>query len=336
MVIVIPAYEPDFKFLHLVRSLRPHPVIAIDDGSGSAYSALFERARTLGAHVITLNRNRGKGFALKTGFAYARKHFPGQDVVCADSDGQHRPVDIVTVAAKLAEKTDAAMVLGARRFTGNVPLRSRFGNAVTRVAFRLATGRGLLDTQTGLRGYPSKMLEWLENVAGDRFEYETRLLLRAARERLPIEEVEIATVYLEGNASSHFRPVRDSLRIYRELFAFTASSLLSFGLDTVLLFTFAALTGRVALAAVAARLISATFNYTVNASVVFGRRPQRASALRYFALAVAVLALNVPLLSFLTSTIGSIVVAKVVTELLLFLIGYLAQRYLIFASTNRP
>jgi hypothetical protein len=117
------------------------------------------------------------------------------------------------------------MVLGVRGFTGAVPLRSRLGNTVTRVLFRAVTGRGVQDTQTGLRAYPAHLLDWLTSVPGDRFEYEMNVLLEAARAGHPMDEVVIATTYLDGNASSHFGWWSDSVRIYRPLVRFAATSL---------------------------------------------------------------------------------------------------------------
>ncbi len=336
-IVLIPAYEPDGKLIDLLRRLDSHTVVVVDDGSGPAYAHIFDRARSLGATVVTHDRNRGKGFALKTGFAYVRRHLPGHGVVCADSDGQHRPEDIDAVAARLAE-TDAAMVLGVRRFTGDVPARSKLGNTLTRVLFRAVTGRNIIDTQTGLRAYPARMLAWLGQTGGDRFEYELRLLLRAARERLRIEQVEIATIYLEHNASSHFRPVRDSLRIYRPLLAFAASSLLGFAIDTVGLFVLASLTGNVAASAIGARLASASVNFAVNRSWVFqssGRRMGQA-ALRYATLALGILAANVALLQWLTSVTGSLVIAKVATELLLFTASFVIQKRVVFGGDPSP
>ncbi|MFC8849828.1 MULTISPECIES: glycosyltransferase [unclassified Micromonospora] len=338
-IVLVPAYEPDEKLLHLIRDLDRHRVVVVDDGSGPGYADLFARAAGLGAEVVTLPVNQGKGHALRTGFAHLRDHYPGRDVVCADSDGQHRPEDVRAVADRLAA-SGADMVLGARRFTGDVPARSRFGNTATRLVFRAATGRTLRDTQTGLRGYPARMLGWLGTVGGDRFDYEVRLLLRAVREGLRIEEVGIATVYLAGNASSHFRPLRDSARIYRPLFAFAASSLLGFSIDATLFLLIAGATGSVLVAAVAARLVSATVNFTVNRSWVFGgdqaRAPIAASAGRYALLALTVLAANVTMIESLAVVTGSVLAAKVLTELALFAAGFLVQRYVVFARPARP
>ncbi len=338
MIVLIPAYEPGGTLVELVRRLGHRTVVVVDDGSGPGYAGVFARVRDLGAEVITSARNRGKGHALRAGFAHIGDRYPGRDVVCADSDGQHRPGDIEAVARHVA-RSGAAMVLGGRRFTGVVPARSRFGNVVTSAAFRLVTGVRLRDTQTGLRAYPAWMLPWLGRVGGDRFEYEQRLLLRAAREHLPIAEVEIATVYLGHNESSHFRPVRDSVRVYRPLLAFAASSLLAFAVDTVALLALVALTGNLALSAVAARLISATGNYAVNRAHVFGSGTNPAarpgSALRYALLAGGLLLLNVVLLQALTAVTGSVLVAKLLTEVSLFATSFLAQRCLVFSS-RRP
>lgn len=336
MIVLIPAYQPDGRLADLVTRLGSHRVLVVDDGSGPAYTEVFDQARRAGAEVLTLDHNRGKGFALKTGFAHIAARHPGQDVVCADSDGQHRPQDIEAVAARVGA-SDAAMVLGVRRFTGRVPARSRFGNAATRLFFRLATGLAVTDTQTGLRGYPARMLRTLGTVPGERFEYELRLLLRAARDRMPIEEVEIATVYLDGNRSSHFRPLRDSARVYGPLLAFTGSSLLAFAVDAALLAGLVAWTGELAASAVAARLVSATVNYTVNRGAVFrggARTPHRHAAPRYAALALASLAANVLLLELLTPVTGSLAAGKVVTELTLFLAGFAVQTAYVFGRPH--
>jgi hypothetical protein len=82
------------------------------------------------------------------------------------------------------------------------------------------------DTQTGLRAYPGDLLGWLGSVPGDRFEYEMTVLLHAARDGHPIEQVTVATAYLQDNASSHFSAVADSVRIYRPLLRYAVTAML--------------------------------------------------------------------------------------------------------------
>jgi hypothetical protein len=158
-------------------------------------------------------------------------------VICADSDGQHTIVDILRVATAVQSTESAAapaMVLGTRNFSGNVPARSKLGNAATRLLFTAATGERIADTQTGLRGYPGSMLPWLGTVRGERCEYELNLLLEAKQAGYAIRSVDIATVYLDHNSGSHFRPLADSVRICAPLLKFLASSSTAFLVDTVM------------------------------------------------------------------------------------------------------
>ena len=237
------------------------------------------------------------------------------------------------IAAAL-EDGAAEIVLGARAFTGTVPLRSRVGNSLTRTMFRVATGHDLRDTQTGLRGFAPQLLPWLLEVPGDRFEYELRQLLTAVRAARTIREIPIATIYLEGNASTHFRPVHDSLRIYGQLLAFVASSLAGFVVDALALAALLTLTGDLVPSIIGARALSATANYSLNRWWVFGRGSgsRVPSFARYAALAAVVLLANIALMRSWTSVLGSVAIAKVLTELMLFTSSFLAQRTLVFAG----
>lgn len=340
MIVLIPSYEPDRRLVQLVKDLSgidDLEVLVVDDGSGPAYAPLFAEAERAGVEVLTHPENRGKGAALRTGFAHIRAHHPEQDVVCADSDGQHTLLDILRVAAAL-DSSDPDMVLGVRRFTGRVPLRSRFGNRVTAALFALATGVRITDTQTGLRGYPSAALPWLCGVAGDRFEYELNLLLRAREAGWTIDEVPIATIYLAGNESSHFRPLVDSLRIYLPLLAFSASSLVAFGVDFVTLLLLNALTGNLLAAVIGARGLSSAVNFLTNRRMVFGsQRPLRATLVRYYLLVAVLLLANYGLLAWLTGFGVALAVAKVLVEVTLFVASYQVQRSFVFGrpATSR-
>jgi len=338
MIVLIPAYEPGAALVDLVAEIATldpgQRVVVVDDGSGAPFRPVFDAVEALGAVVLRHAPNQGKGHALKAGFRHIALRFPGQAVVCADCDGQHRLEDIVRVASALDE--ERPMVLGVRAFTGTVPLRSRFGNAVTRVAFTLATGRGVSDTQTGLRAYRPELLGWLDTVDGRRFEYELNALLAARTHGITITEVPIATVYLDHNESSHFRPLVDSARIYAPLLRFAASSLAAFAVDFVvfvLLMTFGA---GLATSVVTARLISASFNFTANHRFVFGHLGNRArSAARYGLLAASLLLANYLLLRGLIGGLGiPAAMAKLMTEFTLFSASYVVQRRFVFPDRS--
>lgn len=350
MIVLIPAYQPDAKLVSLVDSLRVRRprivVLVVDDGSGQSYSSVFEAAAAAGADIIRQAHNRGKGRALKAGFVHAMARHPGESVVTADADGQHAVDDILRVADALeAGSPDGdgghgtarkpTIVLGGRRFTGEVPFRSRAGNAAAREAFRLATGLKVLDTQTGLRGYPSTTLPWLANVRGDRFEYELAVLIEAANDGRAVEEIPIDTIYLDHNASSHFRPIVDSARVLVPFLAFAASSLGAAVVDTIGLLLLFALTGSLPIAVIGARLFSASVNFAVNRHVVFRTtlpRGIRRSAARYAALAAALLATNYVWLAALTGVGMPLLPAKLVTDGVLYLVSFQVQRRLVFGG----
>ncbi|MEV4348309.1 glycosyltransferase family 2 protein [Actinoplanes sp. NPDC049596] len=209
MVLLLPVYQPSSHLSALVAEIDC-PVVVVDDGSTPAVEGLP-------CTVLRHPRNSGKGVALRTGFRHIMAAYPGEDVVCADADGQHSVADIRRISE--AVRDTGHTVLGVRRVR-RMPLRSRVGNALTRLLFRATTGRSVRDTQTGLRGYPGDLLPWLLTIPGDRFEYEMNVLLAAAREGHPYSQVEIATTYLDDNASSHFGAVGDAVRIYRSLLKF--------------------------------------------------------------------------------------------------------------------
>ncbi|HZT75684.1 MAG TPA: glycosyltransferase family 2 protein [Vicinamibacterales bacterium] len=215
-VIVIPAYEPTAALADVVAALAAtgRAVIVVDDGSSAAARNVFDRiAGASGVRLVGHPVNRGKGEALKTAFALVLREYRPETcgVVTADADGQHLAPDIVRVAERL-EASPAALVLGSRSFDGRVPLRSRVGNGAMRTLFHALAGRDLSDTQTGLRGIPRAFLADLIALTSSRYDFEFEMLMLAARRRLEIVDVPIATVY-GAPGQSHFRPVADSVRV---------------------------------------------------------------------------------------------------------------------------
>lgn len=222
MTVAIPSYQPTGKMVADVAALREktgYRIVIVDDGSGDRYRSLFDEAEALGCVVLRHDVNRGKGAALKTAFAWMAEHHPGEPIVCADSDGQQKIEDIRKIAEAVAPDS-REIVLGMRMFEGKVPVRSRFGNWVMRFVFRAMTEVRLYDTQNGLRGYPASLLPWLISVEGERFEYETNLLLHAARSGVTFREIRIQTIYENNNEGSHFKAFRDSARIFRCIWKF--------------------------------------------------------------------------------------------------------------------
>ena len=221
LAVLIPAWQPDARLPGLVRELLSRgfgKVLIVDDGSHTACAPVLAELAAI-QHVTLLHHpvNRGKGRALKTGFGYFLEGQPeAVGVVTADADGQHAPEDIARVGRTLLHDC-AHSVLGVRALQGDVPLRSRLGNTLTRKLFTALTGTALTDTQTGLRGLPREALSALMGLPGERYEYEMTALAHLCRHGPRPVEVPIATIYLEGNRGSHFHPLWDSLRVLRAL-----------------------------------------------------------------------------------------------------------------------
>lgn len=335
IALIIPAYKPARELLGLLSQFEGNadflPVV-VDDGSGADFQPIFD-ALPAGVTLLRHPVNRGKGAALKTAFRHVLDACPQCELaVTADADGQHRYGDILKVCQSAAAHP-GALVLGSRRFEGDVPLRSRFGNGVTRKVFSVASGVSVYDTQTGLRAFDRDVMKRFVDIPGERYEYEINMLLTAAQSGIPILEEWIETVYIEDNASSHFNPFRDSLKIYMCIFKFAASSLLAFVVDYVLVLLFSALTkawgasASLNFSVIAARLISASLNFTINRRVVFNGNESLGKALvKYAALAVAVLGLNLALMHLLTIRLRwPIPAAKIVVEALLFCMNFVVQ-----------
>lgn len=217
--VILPSLDPDEKLLRVIDGLLEYgfsDIILINDGSKPENLHYFDEA-SKNSQVTVLHHevNRGKGAGLKTGFSYVLTHRPDTaGVVTVDGDDQHHPADTRSCCLRMMETSHA--VLGVRDFNQpDVPMRSKKGNHITSFVFKLFVGMTISDTQTGLRALPSAYLKAMTEVSGDRFEYETNMLLAFKEQRIPFDEVKIRTVYIEENKSSHFRVVRDSWRIYK-------------------------------------------------------------------------------------------------------------------------
>ena len=332
--ILIPAYKPDDKLVALTDQLLTHDdlkLVVVDDGSGEAFRPVFE-ALDKRVTLMSYPDNKGKGGALKTGIRYIMDHMPEcERLVTADADGQHRYADIRRVLDK-SEEMPGALVLGSRAFDGDVPLRSRFGNAMTRQVFAIASGVKVRDTQTGLRGFDRDGMRLFVDVPGDRYEYEINMLLTAARAEMPIYEVTIETVYLNDNESSHFNPLKDSLRIYACILKFACSSLICFGIDYVLfqlLRTFIPLTW---VSNLLARIVSASVNFSLNKKLVFkGNEKTLPAVLKYAALAVFIYLIDTAILALLYEKLGwSRYVVKIISGVLGYLISFPVQGRIVY------
>ena len=333
IIVLIPAYKPDARMVELVRELRDNhlDVMLVDDGGQEPYAPLFAQCRELGAEVAVHTVNLGKGRALKTGINAALLRWPDlRAIVTADADGQHTPKDILRLIDAVDEHPNT-LVLGSRRFTGDVPFKSRWGNRITRTVYGLASGVRVYDTQTGLRALPRCALLEMMRIDGERYEYEMNVLLKLRDMKLGVFEVPIETIYIDDNAGSHFNPVRDAFRIYLVIFKYLFSSITSFAVDYALywLCLFFGLSGFVSYAL--ARLVSSQVNYHLNKHTVFSGRGGRHSMIKYYVLAVVQGAIGAGLVQLLPTVLPiSAGIVKIPVDLVLFALSYIIQRDYVF------
>ena len=217
-IILIPAYNPTPAMAETAKQLfeRGFTVLIVNDGSSPGYSDIFLESEKY-AEIIGYEKNGGKGAALKYGFRHIMTHMRRQYnyVITCDADGQHAVGDIIKVNALLHVKGN--IVIGSRDFSGDVPFRSRLGNTLSRFAYTIETSRYIRDNQSGLRGFETSYCEWLLGIKGEKYDYEINVLMYAAKQNIPVYETTIETIYIENNRSSHFDPVRDTLRLHAKM-----------------------------------------------------------------------------------------------------------------------
>ena len=340
-IALIPSYEPDDELLKVVDELLENSfkVVVVNDGSNSRFDEVFNRL-PVSVNYLHYETNMGKGFALKHGLQFIRSNF-GEDsiVVTLDSDGQHKVKDAIRVCELCEEK--GGLILGSRHFGKGTPFKSKFGNWMARMTFLLSTKHKIYDTQTGLRAFEYPLIEKMQLVKGNRYEYEMNVLLDTIVNNIPIREIKIDTIYVDNNAGTHYNPWKDTMRIFKEMIKFSASSLIAFGVDFAL---FSLLTlfnvpyeHWVLMCTIIARVISATINFTINYHLVFKKRESLGMAfIKYAGLALFILGCNLLLMWLLYEKAGmNEYLAKIIVETTLFITSWLVQRLFVFRKRKK-
>lgn len=349
---IIPAYEPLPELPDLIKEIVKIPllkgVVVVDDGSRKEGTReTFAKIKGIDRCTLLVHsQNKGKGASMKTAFRHlmeTEKDLLG--AVTVDADGQHLPCDIEKVLEAFLEDPED-YVLGVRDFKSlsvKIPWRSRFGNNLTEKVFKFFTGTPLQDTQTGLRVYPKDFMKEALLIKPDRYEFELEALLRYYRCGFgKMRQVPITTVYEENNPSSHFNPIKDSIRIYAIFIKFIGASVISCLVDNVVFAAMILALERdrlilgytsVLWSLLTARIISCTVNFILDKEAVFNSRGHwLRQSLLFFLLAIFL---------FVSSYFGirglerfgiHPIIAKLIVEGLLFLISFAVQNSLIFRS----
>ncbi len=351
LTVIIPAYEPPDSFVSYAEAVSGQAdlLIVVNDGSGSAFASVFDIIKLLPkTKVIEYPVNRGKGYALKQAFSYCENNCSGDDIIItADCDGQHSIEDVVRLYREAAVNPDS-LIIGSRDFTKpNVPKRSRLGNKQMRRLLRFLYGVKIYDTQSGLRGFTVKTARKILKVSGNRFDYETGVLIYAKKNGIPLRELPVETIYPEKpeNHVSHFKTFSDSVLvisiIIRNLGFYILSSVLA-GIADIVIFT---LLSQVILpeknplyslvATVSARIASSVVNFLLNNKLVF-KGSTGCSVLRYYLLWTVNLGCSYGNVCLFGHYFGlPVVPVKIIGDLCLALASYQIQRIWVFKEHDK-
>lgn len=347
VVLLIPAYRPSTVLLELVKAIISEraecicAVVVVDDGSGPDFRPIFDELDPQeGVTVLRHAVNLGKGAALKTGFNHVLLAFPHSvGVVTADADGQHAVPDILNLARILATDPNR-IALGVRAFTGKVPIRSRLGNGITRYVFLALTGMKLSDTQTGLRTWPRWYCLESLTIQINGYDFELECLLKAhsgpSGRTLTVHQVPIKTIYLDGNATSHFNPIRDSMRIYFVFARYCGTSLMAATIDSLVFYLVFSSTGNLMASQVSGRVVAMAAVFLLVRNVVFHSDAKISRSLaKYVMVAIVMGSISYSMLNYLQGVAGMpVLLSKLAAEGLLFLASFSIQRQIVFGRSK--
>lgn len=349
VVIIIPCYKPDEKFLCLLIKIKYADysnIIVVNDGSGSEFNYYFEKANhEYGCKVLEHVINLGQGRAYKTAFNYYISETKEGGcyentigVIQCDCDGQHKIEDINRCADLLRENPDK-FILGVRNFSDkSIPFRSRFGNNCTSFVFKVFCGLDLMDTQTGQKGIPRSFVPALMETPGERFEYASSCLLESKKQGVEILQFPIQTIYINGNQTSHFNPLHDSIRIYSLILKYLMSSLSAFIVDIVLFSLFVSFLEKIfpayyiIISTYIAKVFSCTYGYIINKRFVFQNQGDHiVTAIKFFSLCVIQSTCSGFLTNgFVRMTDWNEVLCKIIIDTILFFASFQIQNRWVF------
>lgn len=210
--VIMPTYNNATKVGAVIQDILGFTthLIVVNDGSTDETAQILAQYPAI--DVVSYPINKGKGWALRTGFAHAvAKGFT--HAITIDSDGQHLAMDIPYFLEKL-EKNDNILVIGARNLhMENMPGKNTFANKFSNFWFEVATGLKMPDTQSGFRLYPIKKLSSFKFFT-TKYEFEVEVIVRAAWAGIMVDHIPIQVIYPKKEERiSHFRPLRDFTRI---------------------------------------------------------------------------------------------------------------------------
>lgn len=354
ITVIIPSYCPDDRLLATVHGLiaaGADDIAVINDGSGKEYEPVFDEVRSMSCcTVIEHASNRGKGAAIKSGMVFCLTERPAsRGIVTVDGDGHHRVRDAVSCAHRMI--SSGRVIIGQRgRNDKTISPRGRYGNRITSFAIAVVCGFNIPDPLSGLRGIPAKFLSVFLKTKGDRYDFETNMLLDLKRKSIPFRLFSITGEFFPDGKKSHFRLFRDSAGIFAEIlryfgqqFRYMLSSALCYSFEYIvyrILLGYLPMLG-ITLTNYICRAMAGSLNFFINKKVVFRTKKKNiTTAVRYLAVSVFVMLLSTELIViinklFLTekNTVAKFV--KPPVDFAMFFVSYFLQKKWVFAPRKK-
>ena len=335
--IIVPSLDPEedimLKFLKELKKEFTN-ILVINDGSKREHDKFFKSLEKDKIKVLKHYKNLGKGRAIKNAFNYLLNNYSDiEGAITCDCDGQHGVKDIKKCAKALLKNKDK-LIWGVRDFDlDNVPNKSKYGNKITRNIFKIFIGLDISDTQTGLRGFSKNLMLQFVDLTGERYEYETNMLIACKEENIDISEVEIETIYLNSNANSHFNPLKDSIMIYKLFLKYFLVATSSFLLDILLFASFFSIlniNSKILAATILARIVSSIYNYLVNSNLIFKDMSIK-TLTKYYILVVIQMFFSGCFVTYLYNLLNiSVIIIKIFVDFLIWIINLIIHREFIF------
>ena len=283
--------------------------------------------------VLSHESNKGKGAALKTGFSQCVNEKSLLGVITADADGQHSIIDLKKILNRFNENHEN-IILGTRTFSSSIPFRSRLGNIITKLIFKIIFKTKINDTQTGLRALPIIFCKDILKIPSNGYEFEMDMLIKAVKLNYEILEEPIKTIYIENNKSSHFNPLIDSMKIYFSLFRFSLSSLATYMVDYSVFLICHHFTKDIGVSTALARCFAFPLYLFLNYDIVFRVRPFKFIMVVKLIITIVVtgyISYNMQTLLGELS-VNNVSLNKIIVESFLFFLSYFILRDIIFTK----
>lgn len=318
-----------------LHELGAENIIIVNDGC-PCNTDFFNELISLGCHIVNLNEQNGKGASIKAGINFAHDNLYNiSGYITADADGQHTAEDIMKISRALELRKDS-LILGTRNLKkSNAPFSVKFGHFISSVYFKIITGVGCKDTQTGLRGIPASLFDLVMKTKGNRFDYEMNFLTVCADNKIPFYNINTTAKYSKSQKSS-YKILKDSYLIYKTPLKFATASIGCTLVDLILFTVFtcflpSSILCNVALATLMARIVSGGLNFLINRKMIFNNNTKtKNQAIRFIILFFCIMCASTIIVSALSFLPFPVTITKAIVDLLLWTINYTVQRQWVF------